>query len=130
MGEICEKHGPYATFCRACDTSQPQVMPVIQADRIAAADLLDEISSLLDHNGIGQVADLIRDGEYDEHEATIAFARHRQQSENALRVALKPFADCCEYIDDDESDEEWAKFRLLIGDYRRARAALDGRAEG
>ena len=43
--------------------------------RKAAADLLDEVSSLLGDTGIGQVADLIRDGEYDEHDATLAFAR-------------------------------------------------------
>jgi hypothetical protein len=30
-----------------------------------------------------------------------------------------------EWIADDESDEEWAKFRLLVKDYRRARAALE-----
>lgn len=41
-----------------------------------------------------------------------------------LRKALEPFAACCDQISDDESDEEWAKFRLLIGDYRRARAVL------
>ena len=50
---------------------------VEQIDRDAAADLLHEISNLLDHEGIGQVADLIRDGMYDEHDATVAFARHR-----------------------------------------------------
>lgn len=41
-----------------------------------------------------------------------------------LREALKPFADCCDQIADDEDDEEWAKFRLLIKDYRRARQAI------
>lgn len=41
-----------------------------------------------------------------------------------LRAALKPFADCCDQIADDEDDEEWAKFRLLIKDYRAARAAM------
>jgi hypothetical protein len=41
-----------------------------------------------------------------------------------LEEALKPFADCMEYIGHDEDDEEWAKFRLLVKDYRRARAAL------
>lgn len=41
-----------------------------------------------------------------------------------LVEALEPFAKCCEQIADDEVDEEWAKFRLLIKDYRRARAAL------
>lgn len=41
-----------------------------------------------------------------------------------MEVALKPFADCVDQISDDEDDEEWAKFRLLISDYRRARRAL------
>lgn len=61
--------------------AQMKLADVTQADRNVAADLLDELSSLLDHNGIGQVADLIRDGEYDEHDATTAFARHRQATE-------------------------------------------------
>lgn len=38
--------------------------------------------------------------------------------------ALKPFAECCVQIAKTEDDEEWAKFRLLIKDYRRARNAL------
>lgn len=63
-----------------------------QADRDAAADLLDELSSLLDHVGIGQVADLIRDGEYDEHEATQAIAAHalaawKESMESAAQLA-------------------------------------------
>ncbi len=41
-----------------------------------------------------------------------------------LREALQPFADCVEQIKPDEDDEEWAKFRLLIKDYRRAAKAL------
>lgn len=42
-----------------------------------------------------------------------------------VKEALEPFAKCCEQIADDEDDEEWAKFRLLIKDYRRAARALD-----
>lgn len=42
----------------------------------------------------------------------------------ALVEALSPFAECCDQIDRKEDDEEWAKFRLLIKDYRRARDAL------
>ena len=49
-----------------------------QEDRNAAADILDEISSLTQDDGIGQVADLIRDGEYDEHDTVQRTARHRQ----------------------------------------------------
>ncbi len=41
-----------------------------------------------------------------------------------LRLAIKPFADCCDQIRADEDDEEWAKFRLLIKHYRAALAAL------
>tara|TARA_B100000378_G_scaffold123871_1_gene99969 strand:- start:3133 stop:3456 length:324 start_codon:yes stop_codon:yes gene_type:complete len=43
--------------------------------REAAADVLDEISALLGHDGIGQAADLIRDFEYDEHDVMPIFAR-------------------------------------------------------
>jgi len=46
-----------------------------------------------------------------------------------LRAALKPFADCCEYISDDEDNDEWAKFRLIIKNYRDARAALKAAQE-
>ncbi len=38
--------------------------------------------------------------------------------------ALRPFAECVEQINAEESDEEWAKFRLLIGGYRSAAKAL------
>ena len=50
---------------------------VEQCDRDAAADILDEIASLTQNDGIGQVADLIRDGEYDEHDTVLRVARHR-----------------------------------------------------
>jgi hypothetical protein len=53
-----------------------------------------------------------------------AQAAAQEQRIAELERALKPFADCCEQIADDEDDEEWAKFRLIIKDYRAARAAL------
>lgn len=53
------------------------MVDVIQIDRDAAADILDEIASLIQDEGIGQVADLIRDGEYDEHDTVVRVARHR-----------------------------------------------------
>lgn len=56
---------------------------ITDADREAAADILDELSSLLDHNSIGQVADLIRDGEYDEHDTVVRVATHRQAADRA-----------------------------------------------
>lgn len=41
-----------------------------------------------------------------------------------LVEALRPFAQCVEQIADEEDDEEWAKFRLLVKDYRRAADVL------
>ena len=52
-------------------------LEVTAAERLLVADILDEVSNILDHNGIGQVADLIRDGEYDEHDCVTIAARHR-----------------------------------------------------
>ena len=56
-----------------------------------------------------------------------ALEAHNQRLLQALkeaREALAPFAACCEQIADDEDDEEWAKFRLLIQNYRCAAQAL------
>lgn len=63
-----------------------------------------------------------------------AFLREpRSQSPDvaALVEALQPFASCADELDYDTKetgreypDDEWAKFRLLVSDYRRARATL------
>ena len=53
------------------------MVEVTQEVRDAAAEVLDAVSNLLEHDGIGQVADLIRDGEYDEHECLQIIAAHR-----------------------------------------------------
>ena len=51
--------------------------------------------------------------------------------ETKLVEALEPFAACADELDgspedgiEPTDDDEWAKFRLLVSDYRRARAAL------
>lgn len=57
----------------------------------------------------------------------------------AMKEALEPFAKCADEIDYEDkvrseyadepvvtSDDEWAKFRLLVSGYRRARDALNG----
>lgn len=54
-----------------------------------------------------------------------ALLREAADKIERLRSALKPFADCCEQINADEDDEEWAKFRLLIKNYRHARDAME-----
>lgn len=43
-----------------------------------------------------------------------------------LRDALAPFARCVSQISADEDDEEWAKFRLIVKDYRTAGKAYHG----
>ena len=48
-----------------------------------------------------------------------------QEALNEAFEALLPFADCLQYIEIDEDDEEWAKFRLLIKHYRQAAIAYE-----
>lgn len=59
-------------------------------------------------------------------DADLTFARKLIEQ---MREALRPFVACLDYIEQDESDEEWAKFRLLIGNYRTAKAAFDAAGE-
>ena len=86
--------------------------------RSAAADLLDQISDLLGHNGIGQVADLIRDGEYDSHEAVIAFMQYRDV------VLATAETDAHAEID------TWAQVPLRGAMKRKISAALRARKDG
>lgn len=82
------------------------------AEQMAAdvREIADVVVDAADYNKLHKAADLIE----------------RQAAEIArLRDALEPFADCCESIEPNEDDEEWAKFRLLIGNYRRARKAME-----
>ena len=66
------------------------MVEVTREDRLLVADILDKVSDLLDHTGIGQVADLIRDGEYDEHDCVVIATHHRVAAENAaLEEAAK-----------------------------------------
>jgi len=69
------------------------MVEVTQEDRLLVADILDEVSDLLDHTGIGQVADLIRDGEYDEHDCVVIATHHRIAAENAALERAAKVAD-------------------------------------
>lgn len=42
-----------------------------------------------------------------------------------ITAAAMPFGKCVEQISEDEPNDEWAKFRLLVGDYRRLAEALN-----
>ncbi len=71
------------------------------------------------------MTDLATRAEAGEDAAVLLDALAALEAENErLRLAIKPFADCCDQIRADEDDEEWAKFRLLIKHYRAALAAL------
>lgn len=99
-----------------------ETAPVTQADRSAAAKVrpyTHNSSLILDGERDG--TDIVQAAYYGRIEAI----RELEAEVERLRVALTPFADCCEYISDDEPDEEWAKFRLQIKDYRYARSALN-----
>ena len=91
---------------------------VEQVDRDAAADILDEIASLIQDDGIGQVADLIRDGEYDEHDTVARVAHHRLATQ-----AHEPSADVVEVrkvetvTGDFMQDEGEPFWRIEIGGY-------------
>ncbi|WDA37821.1 hypothetical protein [Sphingobium sp. YC-XJ3] len=102
-------------------TTDKAPVTVEQGDRLAAADLLDELSSLLDHVGIGQVADLIRDGEYDEHEATEAFARFRLLSVAALEEEIAQYRTLlARWV-------EWSCGQQGPSPFHDTRTALEGR---
>lgn len=67
---------------------------VLQCDRDAAADILDEIASLIQDDGIGQVADLIRDGEYDDHHTVAQVAAHREAERDRAKLNIATAFDC------------------------------------
>lgn len=86
-------------------------------------------------------AESILAGNHDQAQTVQILARIKEAGRQAgLRQAadaLKPFAQCAdeldyedkarsEYADEpfDTPDDEWAKFRLLVSDYRRAREAF------
>jgi len=96
------------------------VSEVTQEDREAAAALWRGLSE-------DGRADSILAGDHDQSQSVQAFAAHARTARERIAVledALKPFADCVEQINPEEDDEEWAKFRLLIKDYRRAADAI------
>lgn len=111
--------------------TQPEIT---EADRLAAAEAFDS-SNAWPVNAFLPVSVSIRQGDCDDEPFVQVIARHRQQAVaealaardaeiERLQEALVPFAKCCDQIADDEDGEEWAKFRLLVKDYRLARTAL------
>lgn len=98
---------------------------ITQADREAAANWMVDGEGLVE-----KYRDHIRSGKWDSTGIVQAFAAHRTAAVAELVEALKPFADCVEQISDDEDDEEWAKFRLLIKDYRRAAKTISRHQAG
>jgi len=69
-------------------------------------------------------SDVYRPGYFDVDEVK-NYIKSVKELNAELVEALTPFANCNAHIDQAGDDEEWAKFRLLIKDYRRAKAALD-----
>ena len=105
------------------------MLKVEQRHREAAAGVTRLRAAGLRMSGkqISAIMKTIERGGADDDPLVQAFARFEQDHltliEGAVE-ALEPFAACMEYIASDEDDEEWAKFRLLVKDYRRADAIL------
>jgi predicted Zn-ribbon and HTH transcriptional regulator len=94
-------------------------------ERVARA--LYEVSAETEH---GETWESLSDGWKDNfrtHARAAIEALPARNDERALKLAeaLRPFAECVSQIKATEDDEEWAKFRLLVKDYRRAAKALD-----
>lgn len=92
---------------------------VANAEAIAA--LLAERDALLDQHH--------RDSK--ELRSLCAARDEVREQRDSLRKAIAVFAECADELDGSPQDgiqptpdDEWAKFRLLASDYRRARAAL------
>lgn len=81
-----------------------------------------------ERNGKGHIFDSTMISENEINEASAAFNVVNEEI-TRLRDALKVFADCAEQFDGCQDvrrypDEEWAKVRLLVSDFRKAREAL------
>jgi hypothetical protein len=87
------------------------------------SELVERLASRLRSASMGD-RQYERPMEWSEADQLLAYIAKLQADGDKLAVALEPFAECCGQIAEHESDEEWAKFRLLIGDYRRATQAL------
>jgi hypothetical protein len=74
--------------------------------------------------------DDILDATVAEYREAADLIQSQQATIERLREALRPFADCVGQIDANESDEEWAKFRLVIKNYRDAAASLNETTKG
>lgn len=99
--ELCER-----LRLAARDADEMARVVVLAAERVGAAGKYAGRRVSAEHSdAIREAADLIK-----QLQARLA------EAEGVVR----PFADCVEQISPDESDEEWAKFRLLIKNYRAA----------
>ena len=99
-------------------------LPVEQMERIA--ELEHEVNSW--KRAMGELANMVPLPEVIKVTGTIGdfseWIISKVNRVTELEAALKPFADCAEQIDPHEDGDEWAKFRLLVANYRVAASAL------
>jgi hypothetical protein len=119
---------PMSIADELADTLTPRQIEKLYEAHNLIHDMADEIE-LLRNSG----AFLLDEKHKEATEAMLWFDRAQQWKADFSRLngeydvalrALRPFADCCEFIDATEDDEEWAKFRLLIKHYRAAKRAV------
>jgi len=94
-------------------------------EHIKQAEDLAERLRFCEEHGLFTAVEANKFATYGEAADTIAALIAENQR---LVEALGPFAACArDWInDDDEDDDEFAGFRLLIKDFRRARTAVEG----
>ena len=118
---------PSAAGASAPGEAQPAQWAV-EAERAAAEAYAQNMG---DPDGKDETSAARRDAALAIEQHALAALRPSPQDERVARLeeALRPFAACADELDGSEDvprapDGEWAKFRLLTDDYRRARAAL------
>jgi hypothetical protein len=106
-------------------TLTPRQIEMLYAAHNLIHDMADEIEGLRNSGSF-----LLDEKQKEAAEAKWWFERAQQWGADFTRLnaeygaaleALRPFADCVEFIDPAEDDEEWAKFRLLVKHYRTAK---------
>lgn len=126
MRNVDERGGPYLSYCaqHVVDAFKAGTLAQPRPASKAESALVERIASFVEGwNGetadghTGMIASEIRE--------RFAALSDRDVVLEEARAALEPFGnpDLLMQIADDD-DEEWAKFRLLCSDYRRAGRAL------
>ena len=120
---------PLSVADENADRLTPRQIEKLYAAHNLIHDMADEIEALRNSGAF-----LLDEKQQEAAEAKLWFEKAQEWGAEwrkatvqikVLVAALRPFADCAEFIDAAEDDEEWAKFRLLVKHYRAAKSAVE-----